>query len=360
MKNLFKLFLPFVIVLAAIVAGVRFGSTYGVLAGVAIGCLALNMMAGPLLLTWRGQCLGDNVLPSGLNLDVVLDSALVAFRETILPVTAFATVFRDVILRGTNKISVPYFPLATSASRDFDGTYVFDGTETQLRDVTVNKRKYQSLAFTSAELARLPALNAEELGALKGRKLAEDVISDILSIVTLANYGAHIWAGAASAFDTDDVADIRTALNVANWPKVGRSLILDSAYDGALVKDDPLLHAEKSGSAEQLRSGMVRPFMGFDKYFDTNSIPANGETLVGMAAYQSAILVAFSPIEPAEEVRKNMSDYRAVTEEEGGLTLEYRAWGDPDSDTAKRVIECNYGYDQGEANAIKRIVTTAP
>lgn len=356
MKNiLFKLFLVLVVIpFVSIMVGVRVGEINGVAFGVVASFIALSVMLNPVVLSLRGQCLGDNVIPAGLNLDVILDSALEEFHQVILPVTAFCHVFRDVVLKGTNKVVVPYYPLQTTASRDFNGTYLFDGTNTELRDVTVDRRKYQSLAMTSAELARYPALNAEQLGRLKGRKLAEDVIADIFSVVTEANYGDPIFTGAASTFDLDDVADVRTALNAANWPKIGRTLILDTDYDGRLVKDDPLLFANQSGDGgAQMRSGRVRSIMGFENYFDTNMIPENGEDLIGMAVFMSAILVAFSPIEPAPDVRKNMSDYRAVTEEDG-LTIEYRSWGDPDSDTAKKVIECNYGFEKGDENALKR------
>ncbi len=353
-----KILLLFVAVLAAaILGGIQFGGDHGALAGIAIGVVLAEMMVGAWLRSYRGQLLGDNVVAAGLNLDVILDSALTAFGKGLLAIIAFSTVFRNVQLKGTNKIAVPYYPIETATSRDYDGTYKFGDTDTELVDVTVNKRKYQSMAFSSAELARTPALNPEKLGELKGRKLAEDVVTDILSIVTNANFGAAIFTGAASTFDLDDVADMRTVLDVANWPKSGRNLILDTNYDGALVKDDPLLYASLSGTSDQMRSGLVKPMMGFDGYYPTNMIPANGENLKGLCAYASAILAAFSPIEPTAEVRKNMSDYRIVTDPETGISLEYRSWGDPDSDVTKAVIECNYGYDLGETAAIKRIVS---
>ncbi len=357
MKNPLHFLLSLVLMLVAVlVVGSQVSAEHGALTGVVAAAVLFNFAAGPLFFSANGQSLGVTI-PANLKLDVILDAALREFAQAILPVQAFCTVFNDVMLRGTNKVVVPYYKLETAASRDYEGTYLFDGAEEDSREVTVNKRKYQSLALTSAEIARQPYLNAEEIGISKGRKLAEDVLADILSAVTAANFGAPIFTGASSTFDTDDVADIRTALNVAKWPKVGRSLILDSNYDGALVKDDPLLHAEKSGSAEQLRTGRVRPLLGFDGYYDTNLIPANGEYLVGMAAYKSALLVAFSPIEPADDVRQAMVDYRAVTDPETGITLEYRQWGDPGSDTSKRVIEVNYGSAKGEAAAIKRIVS---
>ncbi len=154
---------------------------------------------------------------------------------------------------------VPYYTLETAASKDFNGTYLFDSGSHDSRDVTIDRRKYQSLSLTSAEIARQPYLNAEVIGRMKGKKLAEDVLKDILSIVTLANYGPHIWAGAADSFDVNDVSDIETALTNANWPASGRNLLLNPTYSGALRKDEPLLFAEHSGDGGALlRTGQVQ------------------------------------------------------------------------------------------------------
>ncbi len=95
---------------------------------------------------------------------------------------------------------------------------------------------------------------------------------------------------------------------------------------------------------------------GFDVH-PTTGVPANGENLVGFASYPSAVLVGFSPIEPAESVRRMLTAYEVVEDPETGIYIEYRAWGDPDTDSHKEVIEVNYGYAIGEAAALKRIVS---
>jgi hypothetical protein len=46
-----------------------------------------------------------------------------------------------------------------------------------------------------------------------------------------------------------------------------------------------------------------------------------------------------------------------VQDPDTGIYIEYRAWGDPDSDSFKEVIECNYGFAMGEAAALKRMVS---
>ena len=84
-------------------------------------------------------------ISSELKLNVVLDSALVALREALLPLNSFSTVYNSVPLQGTDKIAVPFFPLATDATSDFNGTYSFSDTNAiNSREITVNKRKYQA------------------------------------------------------------------------------------------------------------------------------------------------------------------------------------------------------------------------
>jgi len=89
----------------------------------------------------------------------------------------------------------------------------------------------------------------------------------------------------------------------------------------------------------------------------SNTIPANGENLVGFVAHPSAMLVAFAPIEPHPNVRKNLVSYERFEDDQVGLTLELREWGDPDSDTGKTTLECNYGKAVGEAAALSRITS---
>lgn len=297
-----------------------------------------------------------NTIDSELQLNTVLESALTGFKKKIIALKGFSTVFKSVVLEGTNKVLVPYYPLETAASTDFNGTYTFGNTDTQGKEVTINKRKYQSLKRTSDEYNRQPAFDPEKFGQMKGEKLAEDVFADILSVVTNAKYGAAAVIQPALGFDIADIIKLREACNAAEWPKVGRSLILDSAYDAALLGDNNVRFATNLGDNSAIREGEVGRILGFD-YFNTELIPDNGENLVGMAIYSSAILVAFSPIEPEPSVMDRLTAYEMVTDPETGLTLEYRQWGDPETDSGKYVIECNYGYGVGETAAIKRITS---
>lgn len=333
----------------------------------ALAVLALAIFTGifvhPIaaaLFVWS-QALAWNMTPTlgalnpsaGLKLDTIMWKAARALKKRLSPILSLSTVMRDQPLTETDTIKVPFYSLETLASKDFDGSYDFEGADggNGFKDVVVNRRKYQALEFTSKELRRNSVLDLGMILDLKIEKLAEDVLDDIFSVVTQADFGEAILETSAANFDRNDVADLRVALTQARWPKVGRSLLLESAYEGNLVKD--LLQVDKSGTDAALREGSSGRLVGFDIY-DHPNMPENGERLVGAAILPFAILTAFSPIEPADEVRANMSDYRKYTVE-GGLTLEYRSWGDPNSDSAKRVVEINYGSKKGDTAQLKRI-----
>jgi hypothetical protein len=140
------------------------------------------------------------------------------------------------------------------------------------------------------------------------------------------------------------------------WPEMGRSLVVNTEFDAALLKDTSVKAAYAFGGSEAIREGRVPRILGFD-YHNAPVLPANGENLVGFVALESAILTAFSPIPPPPNTRELMADYRTVTDEESGLTLEFRAFGDPQMDLDYYIIEVNYGYAKGDAAQLKRLVS---
>jgi hypothetical protein len=311
-----------------------------------------------------------NEISSSLQLDVIMEAALTAFQEKLLPLTLFSTVFNDVPLQGSNKAVVPYYPLVTAASKNFDGSYVFDqSTKVETREVEINQRKYQTISYTSSELRRQPYLNLVQAGQQKGRKLAEDVLTDIFGLFTVANYGAKVafadgnfaaansLISAYSAFDTDDVIDISTAVKKQKWPsdQKGRGLILPSEYLGNVQKDIKNHGGIAAFGVNPTDETKTLPVLNGFSLIETNIVPDNGENLVGMAVYPSAALVAFSPVTPAPDVMAQLTDYRVYTDPESGITIEARQWGDPKYDTTYITMEANYGRAVGEKAALFRI-----
>lgn len=314
---------------------------------------------------------GDNTIATELKRNVILQTVVKDFARRVLALNQFSTVFSNVPLEGTNKVEVPYYDLDASTSQVFaaaTGYATIGETTTDKREITVGTgatdggRWYQGMSFTSEEIARQPWLKVMELAQLKADKLAYDIVQDVLSVITAANYGAAAITSGADAFDSDDLADMVTACK--KWPEQGRSLFVDTAYHVALLKDASFKHALNAASDLAIKEGRLFPrVFGFD-YVENPNLPGNSENLVGFAAHKSAILCAFAPVPPIEEVRNAGTTYRIYVDPTTGVALEYRTYGSNVLDTAYHIIESSFGWAKGnyyqsasKEGALKRIVS---
>lgn len=290
---------------------------------------------------------------TNLNHTILASGIFEAFIAGILPMTRFSNNFSEAETQRGNKVKVPFVSSADAAG-DFAGTYTMQDTDSVGKDITIDKRKFVSWALTSQEIADNPQLNLDMFMKQKGFQLAKAFQQDVWSLVTNTNYGAAAFTGAASTFDSDDVVDIATVCDTADWPEFMRSLILKETYYGSLLKDAGISDASAYNSDSAVRDAMIPRLSGFDVYKST-LIPANGENLVGFAANPDAILLASRVIRP-DDVSGTIN-FETFTDEATGITASYREWFDADTDTTKRVLEFNYGYLLGNGAAIKRLVS---
>lgn len=309
-----------------------------------------------------------NTIATELKRNFILQTVIEDFARKTLMLGQFSTVFRSVPLEGTNKVEVPFLDLDSTSPTSFvtaDGYNTVTGTAVDKREIQVGNnggnaallcdRRYAALSFTSEEMARQPFLKVLDHVRRKADGLASSVVNHVLSVVTAANYGAAAKTEPAGAFDSDDLIDIKLACKL--WPDMGRSLFLDSAYDANLLKDTSFKHALNAASDSAIKEGRLYPrVLGFD-YIENPTIPDNGENLVGFAAHAAAILVATAPVPPVEEVRRAGCSYEVFTHPLTGITFEFRTFGDTTLDSATQVIELNYGFAVGNANALKRITS---
>lgn len=314
------------------------------------------------------QMLNTNTLPAQLQRQVILQEVIREFALRLAPFGAFASKFENVPLQGLHTVEVPYYPLDSVASTSFNGTYSAGNSTTSYKEITVgygtaggsagagHDRLYKGLAFSSHELARQPWLKTQELALQATQKLAYDMFADVLSVVKAAAFAVDGYVGPAIGFDSQALADLKYACR--KWPEMGRSLFIDSEYDAALLKDTSIKSALNFGGPEAIREGKIPRVMGFD-YFENPNIPSNSENLKGFAVFKSGILFATAPTPPAEEVRNAGTTYELLVEPATGVTLEYRTFGLPATDTANHIIECSYGYAAGQAGALFPIRSAA-
>jgi len=302
----------------------------------------------------------NNAIDPGLKRQVIMQETVRDFALRVLPLRLFSTVFENVALEGTDKIEVGYFPLQAAASSDFtdgDGTggtgYQFgQGTNTKSIEIQVNKRKYQPLDYSSNTFRRQPWFKALELGQMNAEKLGFDILMDILSVFTPANYPTIPQADPlfnpnlalpGNAYDSNQMDDLKTVATNLNWPDAGRAFICNTTVDNALGKDPAYKLALNIGTTDVIQAGKFPRLSGFN-YATMPNFPTNGVNLQGVIAFASALAAAFSPIAPAPGVRAQLVAYEIATEANTGISMNYRHWGLAQADRDFEVIESAYGY----------------
>jgi hypothetical protein len=283
----------------------------------------------------------------------VAQNALLPFMATLLPMRAFSTNFSPDPADKLDTVRVPVVG-APSASSDFAGSYTSNvDSSVDVVPVQLNRHKFKTVHLTAREAAETSLNVLESLVAGAVNKLAQDVLQDIFSELTQANYGDPvITALASSAFDYKKVLSVREKCAQANMPISDRALVLDGAYFSNLLGDDIVAKSYMPPIAQPgVVEGVIRRLAGFDIY-ETSILPENNEKLVGFAAHPSGLAVAMRYLMPVAEY----DEAGAVTDPETGLTFGYLRYTETSSNRVFITVECLYGFKKAIAEGIKRIV----
>ena len=144
-----------------------------------------------------------------------------------------------------------------------------------------------------------------------------------MNLITAANFGNAAFTGAATTFDSDDVADLAQTLDSNNVLESNRALFLSPSYYSALRKDNALL-ANTLGSDENIRRGSVGQLFGLN-VVNCNYIPSNSQNLVGFACAPNGIAMASRvPADPSN----GYGEYMNVTDPDSGFTFQLRRFYD--------------------------------
>ena len=283
----------------------------------------------------------------------VAQSALLPYRATLTPLRAFSTNFSPEPADKLDTVRVPVVG-APSESSDFTGSYTANADSTvSVIPVQLNRHKYQTVHVTAREAAETAMSVLESLVANAVKQLAQDVLQDIFSEITAANYGASaIPALAASAFDYKKVLGVREACSLAKMPITDRSLVLDGAYFTSLLADEVVKNSFYAPIAQPgVVEAQIRRLAGFDIH-ETVILPENDEKLVGFAAHPSGLALAMRYLVPVAQY----DEAGAVTDPETGLTFGYLRYTETSSNRIYVTVEALYGFKAAIGAGIKRIV----
>ena len=295
-----------------------------------------------------------NTINANLQNNIISQSALEQFTSILAPLQAFSSSFNDEASQRGKTINITTLS-NTSSATDFSGTYTSQDTTYGTTTISLTGHKFVTWHVTDTEHSQSSAVELQRFGYQKGGDLAKAVYQDILSAVTNVNFGAAGFTGAASTFDGDDVADLRSDAINSSLPVDQCALVLSNDYYTALLKDSNLQPAANYGDADIIRDGRIPSLFGLGFLFESNAIPANGENLVGFLAHPSAMAVAMRYLAPINS--KEYIAARRLYDEESGMVLGYREFYEPSTGTQTAVLEAVYGYTAALSGSLIRLVS---
>ena len=284
----------------------------------------------------------------------ISQNALLPWMETLLPLSAFSTNFSPDAADKLDTVKVPVIG-APSTSSDYAGDYTANAdSEASSVAVTLDRHKYKTVHLTAKEAATTSIPLLEKLVTTAAQQLAIDVMSDIFTSITAANFGTPaIPAIAAEDFGYKTIIKIREACAAAKMPQDSRALVLDNSYFSALLADDIVAKSFITPLAQQgVVEAKVNRIAGFN-VFETGCVPDNGENLVGFAAHPSSLAIAMRYLTPIA----NYDEAGAVTDPVTGLTFGYLRYTDTKSNKVYITLEALYGFKVVRPAGLQRIVS---
>jgi len=295
----------------------------------------------------------SNTIAAGLKDDIIIQSALQAFTDTLMPLNVFSNDFSPEPGRRGQSVSVGVIGNMTAS--DFAGSYIAspDASETEV-EVSMDKHIFKTVHLTDTEYANHSILKLEDFGFQAGIAVASAALAFVLAEITAANYGTAAYIGGAAGFDSDDVIDLRAACNAAKMPKLNRGLVLNGDFFTSLLKDTSIKNTAAFGDSSPVRSGEISNLAGF-RTLESQVVPGNSENLVGFAATKNAMAVAMRYLAPQEA--GSYLDARPVTDPDSGLTLGVRRWYDNNTGKHYLAFECLLGKKVCQSDGLKRLTS---
>lgn len=288
---------------------------------------------------------------NGINLAKIANKSLDFMARQFLPLRAFHRDFSADIKDQGESITTRVAGAVSAV--DVSSGYTAQDVSSTAITVTLNKNKGFPMGFTDAELYKA----ANDFNWLLGifiepatESVLKAMLDDSFALVLAANFSSAATV-TASNYDADDLADNGVTLSTNKAPKMERAAIFKPTYYGALIKDSVVEDASASGSTEALKEAKITRCRGFN-IFEYTDIPANGESLEGVALHPSALaLAARSMVTPPDFKGRIENVIEPVT----GLPLQWRQWYEAKEKKTYVSVEALYGVSKGNGAALVRI-----
>lgn len=225
--------------------------------------------------------------------DIVLQQVV----DMLAPLNAFSTDISSAARAKGDSVTVSlYGNTVTTTFTQATDVYEQSGGTVSAVTVTLDHRKITPVALTAQQLIDSSAANRMEAFAVQmAQSTASAVLQDVLSVLTVTNFGAPTTTSSAN-FKLDALVALRIALNSKLCPSMGRNVIVNSGVEAGLFSDTNIVLATNRGNGDTINKGTIGPLIGFDNIFTSTVFPSNSISLIGVACGKSGVAVAMRQI----------------------------------------------------------------
>lgn len=283
-------------------------------------------------------------------LQIYSTKLIMALKRRLAPIFAFSLDLSSEAKAKGDTIQVPLISAATAA--DFNATtnnYKATADDIKAKTVSLNKRKLSKFGVDDSQNANFPASWWERKAEMSVNAVGGAALDDVWALITAANYGdtdADKLALTLATFKKAGVGAIRAAAVKKGLNPAASTLLLNPDFYSMLLAD---LDSASYGGEEAIRQGYIPNLLGFGKVMEAPNFNSPG-----LVCHPDAIAFAnryLAPVDPS-----SYSEVGTVTDEESGLTVGIRKYGDPDTGLLSVSAELAYGLDVGAGDALLRLV----
>lgn len=289
---------------------------------------------------------------TNLNNEIFARAAIQGLCNILLPITKFAGNFSPDQATKGDQVLVPL--ISTLTATTFNGSYAVCGGTKTVATVNLTRHRHVSVGQSDITYHSSSESNLSDFGFQMGKALGTVVLTDILSLVTTANFTASGTTTVAN-FDVYQLRAARLALNVANVPSSPRNMLIDCVPYDVLLGITNFVQAQMFKDQGVLQEGQVTRALGMD-FWEINGLFLSTNSVMAFVAHPDAICVGMRYLAPQEGNTYNQA--MAMTDPETGLVIGLRDHYDTNTGTRYINLECLYGYTVGLTNCGRLIKRT--
>lgn len=291
-------------------------------------------------------------LNTNVALEIYADKVIEGLKKALAPIRAFSLDLSNAALKVGDTVRVPKI-VADAAAAYNATTNNYKATAANLYDieVVIDQRLLAKFGIDDAQAANYLPAWWERKAEANVYAVASAALDDILGLVTAANFGdtsADKLTLSLSGFSKTGVGPIRAAAIAKSLQPRLSTLVLAPDFFSALLAS---LDSSIYGGTEAIRTGAIPNLLGFRQVIECASLPTG---LNGFVCHPDAIAIAnryLAPVNP-----ESYSQVTSATDEDTGLTVGIRRYGDPDTGLESISCELCYGRDVGNGSALLRLI----